>query len=58
MQCYAATFFVLALIAGAFGLSDTPAVADAVAWFWFSAFLAMSVVSLWRWRSDRSTKGH
>lgn len=53
MHYYAAVFFVLALIAGAFGLSDTPAVADAVAWFWFSAFMAMAVVSLWRWRSDR-----
>lgn len=53
MQYYAAIFFVLALIAGGFGLSDTSAVADAIAWFWFSAFLAMAVVSLWRWRSDR-----
>lgn len=53
MQYFAAIFFVLALIAGAFGLSDTPAVADAIAWFWFSAFLGMAISSLWRWRSDR-----
>jgi len=57
MQYYAAIFFALALIAGAFGLSNTPAVADAIAWFWFSAFLAMAVVSLWRWHDDRHHHG-
>lgn len=53
MQYFAAIFFVLALIAGAFGMSDTPAVADALAWFWFSAFMGMALSSLWRWRHDR-----
>jgi hypothetical protein len=52
MQYVAIVLLMLALIAAAFGLAKTPAVADAVAWFWCSAFLGMAIMSFWRWRDD------
>ena len=52
MQYVALVLLVLALVAAAVGLSNTPAVADTVAWFWFSAFLGMAVASSWRWWDD------
>jgi membrane protein implicated in regulation of membrane protease activity len=52
MQYYAAVFFVLALIAGAFGASHLPSVANTLAWFGFSVFGGLTISALWRWRSD------
>ena len=52
MKYYAAVFLVLAIVAAAFGLSDTPTVADTLSWLGFAVFLSLSIVAAWRWRSD------
>ena len=52
MQYVALVLLMLALFAAGFGLSNTPAVADAVAWFWCAAFLGMALASSWRWWDD------
>lgn len=47
-----AIFLALALVAAAFALSGLPAVADTLAWFWFSVFLGLTLSALWRWHND------
>lgn len=53
MLYYSVVFLVLALVAAAFGLSDTPTVADTLSWLGFAVFLALAIAAAWRWRSDR-----
>ena len=58
MKYYAAVFFVLAIVFAALGLSDTPVVADTLAWLGFAVFTSLAAVAAWRWRSDLHGNGY